>query len=99
MERLKSAFGDSSGVSAEREQQPDAVGGGRRTSRVQGGLSTGRQIHLGSAQQQVAQTVQVAAAGRDVQRRGEFLLVGQRPQPCGEKAEGQPPEPRGSLWG
>lgn len=54
VERLKPAFRDGPGVSAEREQEPDAVGGGRRASRVQGGLSTGRQIHLGSAQQQVA---------------------------------------------
>lgn len=76
-------LGDRLGVGPGAEQQARAVGAGGRAGRVQRGAPARGQVHGGAAQQQQPQAGRVPAAGRDVQRRGELLLVAQRPQSCG----------------
>ena len=72
------------GVGTVGQQQLDTVGLAALTGLVEGGASPGRQVHAGPPQQQVPQAFAEAPPGRDVERGGQLLLVGQRPQPWGE---------------
>lgn len=85
---------DSLGVGPGAEQQAHAGGAGGCTSLVQGCLAPRSKVDGSAAEQQQPQAVRVAPAGRDVQRRGELLLVAQRPQSCREEGSGSHVQPR-----
>lgn len=81
---------DSLRVSTKAEQQAHTLCAGCCTSLMQGSLTPWCKVDGSSPEQQEPQAVCVAPAGCDVQRRGELLLIAQRPQSCREREVREP---------
>lgn len=79
MQRRKAILIGGVGVGAVGEQQPGALAVAALASLVQCCGAPRSQLHVGASLQQVPEAVSITAAGRNVQRGGELLLVGQRP--------------------
>lgn len=80
MQRHESILGDRVGVGAVDQQQFGALGLAVLAGLVQGCDACGGQLHVGPPLQQEPQAVGETSSGCDVKRRGQLLLVTQRPQ-------------------
>lgn len=90
MQGLIAILRDSLRVSTKAEQQAHTVCTGCCTSLMQGSLTPRCKVDGSTPEQQELQAVCVAPAGCDVQRRGELLLIAQRPQSCREREVREP---------
>lgn len=80
MQRHESVIGDCVGVGAVDQQQLGALRLAVLARLVQGRDAARGQLHVGPPLQQEPQAVGETSSGRDVERRGQLLLVAQRPQ-------------------
>lgn len=85
VQRHQAVLCDGVGVGAVDQQQFGALWLAVFTGLVQRGGAPGGQVYIGPPLQQEPQAVGEASAGRDVKRRGQLLLITQRPKSCRER--------------